>query len=292
MYEQLPALLEVVLERYPQLTVDSVRVERTGQRSDVLVINEAVVFRFPKTAAGVTALAAETAVLDAIHGCLPLPTPRVSYKSASADFRRAFIGYPYLPGEPLWPDTLFKQDEDTRHALLSQLAGFLLALHSVPPNTVADDLRLQDGREHWESFYLRVRDGLFGFMSGEGKRAVQQHFECLLGDPAFFDYHPALRHGDFGPGNILFDQESRRLTGIIDFGSAGLGDPAVDIAALISPAAYGEGALSPLSSSYSDLQRLLERARFYVGTFALQEALWGLEHLDRDAFESGISPYR
>jgi len=31
---------------------------------------------------------------------------------------------------------------------------------------------------------------------------------------------------------------------------------------------------------------------FYVGTFALQEALWGLEHGDREAFDSGITAYR
>ncbi len=37
---------------------------------------------------------------------------------------------------------------------------------------------------------------------------------------------------------------------------------------------------------------MLSRARFYVGTFALQEALNGLEDGDQEAFENGIAQYR
>jgi aminoglycoside 2''-phosphotransferase len=31
--------------------------------------------------------------------------------------------------------------------------------------------------------------------------------------------------------------------------------------------------------------------QFYVGTFALQEALFGIENGDREAFQSGIADY-
>jgi hypothetical protein len=39
-------------------------------------------------------------------------------------------------------------------------------------------------------------------------------------------FQPVLRHGDFGPSNILFDATTRTISGIVDFGSAALGDPA------------------------------------------------------------------
>ena len=35
-----------------------------------------------------------------------------------------------------------------------------------------------------------------------------------------------------------------------------------------------------------------ERVKFYKSTFALQEALHGIENDDRQAFESGIKDYR
>jgi hypothetical protein len=36
---------------------------------------------------------------------------------------------------------------------------------------------------------------------------------------------------DFGPGDVLAEGTARRLTGVIDFDGAGLGDSAVDLAA-------------------------------------------------------------
>jgi hypothetical protein len=39
------------------------------------------------------------------------------------------------------------------------------------------------------------------------------------------------------------------------------------------------------------LAAIIARARFHVGTFALQEALWGIEHGDQDAVRSGLARY-
>ena len=120
--------------------------------------------------------------------------------------------------------------------------------------------------------------------------AVAQHFEQYLQNTV--EFQPVLRHGDFGPGNILFDPKKRSVSGVVDFGSVALGDPAVDIASLIGPFGYGETFLSLLARDYPRLDELLPRARFYIGTFALQEALWGWENNDKHAFESGLAPYR
>ncbi|MCP4426075.1 MAG: phosphotransferase [Chloroflexi bacterium] len=35
-------------------------------------------------------------------------------------------------------------------------------------------------------------------------------------------YKPSLRHGDFGTGNILYNPQRQAISGIIDFGFAGL----------------------------------------------------------------------
>lgn len=46
------------------------------------------------------------------------------------------------------------------------------------------------------------------------------------------------------------------------------------------------------SSSTTSLSFAFLAIRFYRGTFALQEALYGIEHDDREAFERGIAGYR
>ncbi len=85
---------------------------------------------------------------------------------------------------------------------------------------------------------------------------------------------------------------THNISGIIDFSSAGWGDPAVDFAAILSPVSYGESFLERFAGCYPGIKAMLSRARFYVGTFALQEALNGLEDGDQEAFENGIAQYR
>jgi aminoglycoside 2''-phosphotransferase len=285
--------LRRIHDRYPALAITSARVEPVGQRSVVLVVNETISFRFPRTAEDVATLAIEASLLRALRDRLPVPTPDPVYEDLrSSQVGMAFLGYPRLPGEPLWRNTFLSQDHTTRDALAAQIAGFLRALHSVPIDALPPRLPVNDGRDRWDDLYRRIRASLFPLMRAESRVAVAGHFAAYLETPDDPDYRAVLRHGDFGPSNILFDAETRTISGIVDFGSAGLGDPALDIAGLIGPAGYGEAFASAFVDDFRPTRTLMRRARFYAGTFALQEALWGLEHGDPSAFELGIDAYR
>ena len=60
---------------------------------------------------------------------------------------------------------------------------------------------------------------------------------------------------------------------------------------LQGPVGYGEQFLDRFSAIYPGIENVLSRARFYAGTFALQEALYGLEDDDQEAFARGIQAY-
>lgn len=107
-----------------------------------------------------------------------------------------------------------------------------------------------------------------------------------------FQYEPVLTHGDFGTSNIIYDAKAGKVSGVIDFGQVALDDPVIDIASLICPMGYDEDFAKHLVQAYPQMEALLFRARFYMSTFALQEALFGVETGDREAFEAGIAPYR
>jgi aminoglycoside 2''-phosphotransferase len=121
---------------------------------------------------------------------------------------------------------------------------------------------------------------------------VAAHFESALGDPAFWAYEPALIHGDFGASNIIYDPTAKRVNGVIDLGSAGVGDPANDIAALTSSNSLPEDVIPLMEPAYPGATRLLDRARFYRGTFVLQYALFGAETGDDDILRHGLARYR
>jgi aminoglycoside 2''-phosphotransferase len=97
----------------------------------------------------------------------------------------------------------------------------------------------------------------------------------MLGNERYFDYQPTLIHGDLRPYHILTDSETRRITGVIDFGVAGIGDPASDFGTLINT--YGESFVAKMKKSYPNLDEFMPRARFYAQALELQWVWFGIE---------------
>ncbi len=94
-----------------------------------------------------------------------------------------------------------------------------------------------------------------------------------------FDHEPTLVHGDLASYHLLVDPAERRLVAVIDFGTAGIGDPAVDVATLLH--VFGESLVAPHLREQGGLdEATLQRARFWCATLDLQLALLGLRHDD------------
>jgi aminoglycoside 2''-phosphotransferase len=136
--------------------------------------------------------------------------------------------------------------------------------------------------------YADIRKHLFRFMRSDAREWVRDHFETYVSRPQLHSYPLVLHHGDFGGSNILHNRETLTVAGIVDFGFAAVGDPAHDIAAVST---YGASFMERFRTAYPGIDALLERAAFYRGTFALQEALHGLKNGDEGAFRAGMAQY-
>jgi len=79
--------------------------------------------------------------------------------------------------------------------------------------------------------------------------------------------------------------------GLIDFDSAGFGDPAIDVAGVISSTTPHGILLDPMSQTYSLTDEIVERARTYRETFPLQQALLAAKADDEIAIEDGLDGY-
>ncbi|HYF00659.1 MAG TPA: phosphotransferase, partial [Planctomycetota bacterium] len=82
-----------------------------------------------------------------------------------------------------------------------------------------------------------------------------------------------LLHRDVGPGHVLYDPRSGRVTGIIDFGDVALGDPARDFIFLYED--FGTALLSLVLDRYGREPReaLLPRLRFW---YLVETVYWTL----------------
>jgi aminoglycoside 2''-phosphotransferase len=275
---------------YPSLEIGAAHLRAgEGQFNDVLIVNDALVFRFPRSAAVARTLERETALLLRLAGRLPLPTPNPTFQGRDLETGAlAFIGYAMLPGEPLPNSALGAVgDEAALDRMAAQLAGFLRELHALLPLEVTPKAAPQ-GTSFWEELGEQFREKLFPFMRQDARDETARLFDELLATLRRDQPAPALVHGDFGGSNILHDPRTLAITGVIDFGGAGAGDPAVDIAAL---SCFGEGFVARGLAAYPAMAQMLPRARLYRGTFALQQALYALRDGNREDFDDGIASY-
>lgn len=275
---------------YPELRIERLRLNDEGQYNDILIVNEDLIFRFPRHEKGIETLELETALLPRIRPFVTLPVPEpihCSFTPRAAG--HVFAGYRMLPGEPLWHETVAAiADPAIVRRLAMQLAAFLRALHGIPTDHFSAVLPAADWRQSWRALEGEIRAALFPHLPTAAQERLRARFAAFLDDPSNFAFAPSVIHGDFGTGNLLWNPRAGSITAVIDFASAALGDPANDVAALLT---YGESFVRHGFAAYPAMEAMLPRARFYLSTFALQEALYGIEHDDPDAVERGLAPF-
>ncbi|TGB03557.1 phosphotransferase family protein [Halobacillus salinus] len=282
-----------IKELYPDLKIDQIEWNEIGQNNDVIIVNNSLVFRFPKYIEGIYKLEKETKILDQIKGNVSLSIPRPQYRAFEPyEVGKVFTGYPFIQGSPLWSQTMKEiKNEEHIQVLSSQLVAFLSELHSQPVASL--DIKKQTAKDIRQSvveLYNDFQEKLFPYMKEISKSEVSHNFEGFLSRDELFDFDTVLIHGDFGASNILWDPTTNRISGVIDFGEAEIGDPAYDFAGLL--ASYGQPFVERCLSLCPEGEKVLDRITFYKSTFALQEALHGWKNSDVEAFENGIRDYR
>ena len=278
---------------YPELQINSVYINEIGQNNDVLIVNDNIVFRFPKYEKGIQKLRIETQLLEKIRPFITLQIPNPSYQRFQNEVPgKVFAGYEMIEGDPFWKNIFTEiNDEKQLQKLACTLARFLKELHEIPLSTFEGIMQCDSTDMYSEinSLYSQLKEHVYPFMRNAAKKEVSTSFELYLNESSHFNFTPSLVHGDFGMTNILYSATKRDISGVIDFGGVSIGDPAYDLAGIL--ASYGEEFLQLFEAYYPNLEAVKERMYFYKSTFALQEALFGVLNNDKKAFEAGIAQY-
>src|SRR5262249_44173327 len=121
-------LVRELLGRFPALEVRSARHLSEGWDRSVWLVNDEVVFGFPRREAVVAGIEPELGLLPRLAPLLPLAIPVPLFVGRPTDaFPWPFFGSPFLPGVEAGEAGL---DDLTRTAVGVELAGFLRRLHS------------------------------------------------------------------------------------------------------------------------------------------------------------------
>jgi aminoglycoside 2''-phosphotransferase len=259
-----------IRECLPHLTIESVESNQDGLTNHVLIINGGLVFRFPKNETWARDLLAnEIKVIDLARGYLNIPIPEIVHRAAD------FVACRFIPGHALQRNDILGLGVGGQELIADQLATYLKQLHGIPVEEIERQGIAQSdtNRSHrvWVELFEQVKAELFPRMMPHAREWVVSHFAPLIADEHWMDYEPRLINGDTTPYHILFDRHAQKINGIIDFGTAGLGDRAADFACIIY--FYGESFLRRMAKFYPAIEEDVDRARFWAGTLELQWAL-------------------
>lgn len=218
--EVTPAQVRALLaDQMPELAALPLkRVGLTGTDNVLYRIGPAQLGRFPRLPHAEAQISVQAQWLPRLSLALPLSVPltlRFGLPGAAYPFRWTVL--PWLPGHAAFAGPL-----DQEAAALT-LARFLKTLQAQPAPENAPlrghadrlDLRL-NGLAHAIGQFQGEADPLLLAKVAAGMRKLPPH-----------DGPPVWVHGDLHPLNLLALRG--RLTGVIDWGGLGLGDPAIDL---------------------------------------------------------------
>jgi len=256
----------------PHLKIEQLEVNQDGLVNDVVIVNQELVFRFAKAARSAEILEIERGVLDILRPYTSVEIPRPVY------YENGVMVYSLIRGQPLLRATLLNLPTQSQKNLAEQLGQFLYELHTVPIRGVSQNLPptlAPVKREDWLDMQERIAEKVYPLLLRHQVDWAERLFETALGTFEFFDHSPTLIHGDLAPYHVLFSAQPPRICGVLDFGVAGVGDPASDLGSLLS--SYGETFVSKMQVAYGDMSKYLSRARFYAQAIELQWVLLGVE---------------
>lgn len=260
----------------PEVVITSISLNCEGMLNNVIIVNGEMVFRFPKNEYSIKHLKDEAKILQLLKTHITLEIPSPFYESDDC------LAYHLIHGETLRRDMLMRLPDGNQQMIANQLAQFFKELHGIPINEISDfEVPMADALmkyEGWLNAYQRIRDKVFPYLMPHVREWATLHFESHLADKSNFEYELKMVDTDIPPYHIMFDERQKRINGIIDFGCAGLGDPAIDLGVIIYH--YGESFVSKFYQVYPEAQNYLKRARFYAGAHELRWLLTGIERND------------
>lgn len=262
----------------PGMQVKEYRRITTGWENLVLEVNGDYMFRFPMMRDGWARLQSEMAFLPWLSRQLTIPIPKYEFVwPGNRKYPWKLAGYRKIPGDPCTSD-VFRQEWTSR--LGADLGHFITELHnaSPPPRGSSNSIPKYNPKTWAESrlkFYRRVRSLAYPLLDVRMRRWAEDFWEKSLDYFAKADFEPTLIHSALRGGNIIFEPTTGKLTGIIDWEHAAVGDPALDFMGTFEINRHlGQQALDNYRRKKSGF---LRRVELYLQTIPFGEIAWGVQ---------------
>ncbi len=215
----------LISEQMPHLADEALSVvEPWGTANAIWRLGEDLVVRLPRIEAAAGQVELERAWLPRLapHLSVPLPTP-IALGRPGCGYPWNWAVHRWLPGEPA---ALPAMDDPGEFA--KAMAGFVAHLRSVPTDGAPPARNRARPLDAYDAATRSAIAACAHLIDADAATAVWER--ALAAAP--HDGPPVWVHGDLEGNCLLLDG---RLGGVVDWGSACAGDPAVDVQVIWSP---------------------------------------------------------
>jgi len=216
---------KLIAEQFPEYSILPITdVEKQGHDNRTYRLGEHMLIRMPTPAGYALKVPKEQELLPQLAKRLSIRIPApIKMGKPSADYPYPFSIYKWLPGKSINLLTLTDQEKEQ---LAFDMAKFLKELQAIM------DIKGPEPGQHnwWRGDHVSVYDKGAREQITELAEIIDAGQALALWDKACatrWNKQPIWIHGDFAIGNILMDGD--KLSAVIDFGGAAVGDPACDL---------------------------------------------------------------
>jgi aminoglycoside 2''-phosphotransferase len=291
------AALAAFADANPSEAVERVETITRGWDSLALLVNGHWLLRVARRPEVGVTLALEARLLPVIaEAVAPVQVPQ--FRFTRLESGPAVVGYEVIRGQPLTSDAIAEPARAV--AIASQLGRFLTALHGIPAERVAGVGLEPATAADWRAEYVEFRDWsrmeAAPLLEPGLAERLERFWSDELDDGANFAFQPVLVHRDLAPEHVLVTEDGA-LAGVIDWGDAALGDPAIDFAGFLHDLgeAFARQAIAswdgPRAADETG-ETLLARAWFYARLAPLHGVRFGLMTGQEDYVRNGVQGLR
>lgn len=261
----------------------SVRPIGDGWDHWTFLVDDRDVFRFPRREDSARSIARELRLLPDLAARVDFRIPEPSVIGSWN--RYPFMGYPRIEGRPL------AETDGDRPATLSRLVEMIGQIHAVPVDRAAGLLGAVASTAPWVAEHQHLAAETSSTVAPLlpltiGKR-LEARFEAFL--DVVTEFTPVLVHADLGPEHVLIHEETLEPVGLIDFGDATIGDPAIDFVGF--RIAFGPRTAREMAarSSHGDADGFTDRIDAYWWMDPVHAVLHGIAEDDESLVREGLS---
>ncbi len=273
---------------FPEMPVESIRMVDFGWTNQILVLDRRYVVKIPRFPEAARWVEKEIELTRELRGTIPVRIP--AYVGTLYNGNLVAAAYDFLEGSLFTTQPVDEGVDKVEPAnylvgdlgqdIAGQIGSILSSIHNVPLARVEKILE-RHVESDWDTkiinwisqckktaervFQGQLRDRCVGFLS-----SIETEFSG-------FGFKQKFIHGDFGGWNMLFSPEQARLTGLLDWADARLGDPAKDFTELIYD--FGRGFAEKVLDQYGrdGDPEIISRAELYLKLNGFQDLEFGLE---------------